>query len=136
MLLAHFVGDAFVREADKLGERRVRPAATTGQRRDKAGDRRPRMAIEGPEVDRLSSAASRAAHPQKPMPRLRAHPTVGANSIGMRLDCRDEPAGVLEDLSFGRSPGGRFLLGGWCAPCLHLAAIETNGADFAAAGRR
>jgi hypothetical protein len=39
-------------------------------------------------------------------------------------------------LRFGRTPGGRFLLGGFGAPCLHLALVEPHGADFAAAGSR
>jgi hypothetical protein len=37
VLFARLVGDAFVREADELGERRVRSVVATRQRRDEAG---------------------------------------------------------------------------------------------------
>ena len=53
-----------------------------------------------------------------------------------RVPCGDQPAGIFEDLRFGRTPGGRFLFGGLGAPRLHLAFVESHGADFAAAGRR
>jgi hypothetical protein len=39
-------------------------------------------------------------------------------------------------MGLGRALGGRFLLGGCGAPRLHLAAVESHSADFAAAGER
>lgn len=48
VLFAHLVGDAFVREADEVRKRSVRPTATTRKRRYQAGKRRPRVAIESP----------------------------------------------------------------------------------------
>src|ERR1700691_2739547 len=68
VLLAHLVGDAFTRETNELGERRVRPTVATRQRRNQAGQRGPRMTIEVPEVDGLRGPAGGAAHPQEPMP--------------------------------------------------------------------
>jgi hypothetical protein len=70
VLLVQFVGDAFVGEADKLCERRVRPTRTARQRWDEAANRGPRVAIEGPQIDGLRRVAGRTAHPKKPMPCL------------------------------------------------------------------
>ena len=58
-MLVQFVGDAFVGEADELGERRLRPTGTARQRWDEAANRGPWVAIEDPQIDRLGRAAGR-----------------------------------------------------------------------------
>jgi hypothetical protein len=60
----------FVREPHEFGKRRVRPARSTRECRDQAGERGPRVTIDGPQVDRLRGSAGRTAHPQEPMPDL------------------------------------------------------------------
>jgi hypothetical protein len=47
MLLAHFVGDALSRQAHELGEGRVRPARSTGQRGNEARHRSVAVTIGG-----------------------------------------------------------------------------------------
>jgi hypothetical protein len=56
-------GDAFVGEADKLCERRVRPTRTARQRWDETGKRREGMAVDRPKIDGPSRVAGRTAHP-------------------------------------------------------------------------
>src|SRR5271154_3686748 len=51
VLLVRFVGDALVGESDELGERSMGPTAAARQRRYEAADRRPWVAIQGPEID-------------------------------------------------------------------------------------
>ena len=89
------------------------------------------MPIEGPQVDCLRGAAGRATDPKEPMPgferaadrRREKH----RHTFGLPLvPCRDQAAGILQDLSFSRPPGGRFLVGGGRAACFHLAAIESH----------
>jgi hypothetical protein len=60
VLLVQFVGDAFVGQADKLCERRVRPTRTARQRWEETGKRREGMAIDRPKVDGLSFAPAGA----------------------------------------------------------------------------
>ena len=141
VFLVQFVGDAFVGEADELGERRVRTTGTARQRWDEAANRGPWVAIEGPQIDRLGRAAGRTAHPKEPMPRLESAADRRReqhwHALGLPFIPRcDETAGIFEDLGLSRALRGRFLLGGCRALCLHLAAVEAHGADFAAAVRR
>ena len=141
VLFAHFIGDGFVRKADKFGERRVRPARSGRERRDEPGKRGPWVPIARSEVDGLRGPASRAAHPQEPTARLERAPDrrreQHRHALGLPLvPGGDETAGVFEDLRFRCAQYRGFLLGGFGAPRLHLAAIEPHGTDFAAGGGR
>jgi hypothetical protein len=50
------------------------------------------------------------------------------HALGLPLvPCRDQAAGVFEDLRLGRAPGCRFRLGGCGALRLHLALVESHG---------
>jgi hypothetical protein len=68
VFVVQFVSDAFVGEADELGERRVRPTGTAQQRRNEAGRHREGMAIDRLKIDGLPRMAGRPAQPKKPMP--------------------------------------------------------------------
>jgi len=141
VVVSQFVRDAFIREADELGERRVRPTGAAGQRWDEASQRREGMAVDRPKIDGLRRMAGRTAHPKEPMPRLESAADRWReqhwHALGLPFIPRcDEAAGVFEDLGLGPAFRGRFLLGGCRALCLHLAAVEAHVADFAAAVRR
>ena len=86
MLLVQFVGDAFVGEADKLRERRVRTTGTARQRWDETGKPREGMTVDRPKIDELRRVAGRTTPTGTNA--LSAQPIVGENSIGMRLACR------------------------------------------------
>src|SRR5262249_772043 len=83
------------------------------------------------QIDCIDRWASRTTHPQEPI----AGPDGGA-------DCRrkdhgrgqcltlipggDQALGILKHLGIGRATGRSFLLGGFAALILHLAAIEAH----------
>jgi hypothetical protein len=89
------------------------------------------VSIERAQIDGIDGSASRAAHPQKPIPAVTAEPIVSENSIGIRLACRlfqrQSTARRRKDLGVGRPPRGRFLFGDLSALILHFAAIESHG---------
>ena len=98
-------------------------------------------AVDRPQIDGLRRMAGRTAHPKEPMPRLESAADRRRkqhwHALGLPFIPRcDEAAGIFEDLDLSRALRGRFLLGGCRALCLHLAAVEAHGADFAAAVRR
>jgi hypothetical protein len=115
VFVVQFVSDAFVRQADELGERRVWPTGAARQHWNEATDRRPWVAIEGPQIDRVCRAECWTAHPQEPLPRLERtadrRREQHRHALGLPfIPRRDEAAGVPEHLCLGRAPCGRFLL--------------------------
>jgi hypothetical protein len=126
------VGDATFRQAHELGERRIWPTRSAGQRGNEARHRRVGVPVERAEIDRLRRAARWAPHPKEPIARGRG----GADRRREQhrhvpflagVPSRDQALGVLDDLPSERAPGLRRLRRGGGSFALHAALVKAHG---------
>ena len=138
--LTNTVGDTNPRQGHQFSQWRVRSARPARQRRDEIRHRSVVMTIWRAQINRISRAAGRAAHPEIPIVRSyhgadrrreqHGHP------LGLALvPGGDEILGVLKHLGIGRAPGRGLTLGSLPALVLHLAAVEAHGRSVAERAR-